>query len=146
MKKVVGVKFCNNPTLGKDILSDKTYTYFTLEDFTIGDLAVVAAREWFQVAQVVQTEGFTEHELGRASKWVVQRLDTTVYNQMIEKQRLIQEIRNKLNQRKRDTEDMLLFQQLANVDPEIRKLLDRLEVLDPTAVPKLPAPKRSRKK
>lgn len=139
-KRIVGCKFYKQT-------KDTTYTYFTTDpNIVVGDFCVVQVNDEYKVVKVVETEGLTEFERGLASKWIIQRVELAAYEEELKRQKLVQEIRNKLNARKRDMEDMILYQQLAAIDPEIGKLLDRLAELDPSMVPALPAPKRTLKR
>lgn len=124
-RKYAIVKFYGNET---------EYTYLTDFDLSPGDLVVVPANSYYQVVKVVETRGLTPGQRSKATKWVVQRLDITAHEQRLEKQRIAQEIRNKLREKKSQIEEMMIYQQLAKSDLEVQKLLGELAEVDETVV------------
>jgi hypothetical protein len=133
-RNIVAVKFKNY---------DKTYSYFTDLELKVDDHVVVdSPSTGFEVVKVTEVQGMSTSLLSKASKWIVQKLDIAGYEKKKEVQRLVQEVKNKLKQRKDEMEEMLLYQQLADKDPEIMKLMKELGKLDSSYKALAPAKKR----
>ena len=121
MRKFAIVKFPTN---------DTEYTFCTDLDLMEDDWVVVETRHGFKTAQVVKTRGLTRDQMSRAYKWVVQKIDTELHEVRMAQEELRQEIRNKLQQRKEEMEEILIYQRLAADDAEIAALLQELSVLE----------------
>lgn len=125
--------------------SNKGYTYITDLDLKPEDKVIVdSPSEGMVVVDVIKVRGLTKNQLNVACKWVVQKVDLVAYDANMKKQEIVQEIRNQLDERKNDMQEMLIYQQLAASDPGIQSLLDELEKIDPDMVPQLTAPKASK--
>lgn len=118
---------------------EKEYAYFSDSELEVGDLVVVAPNNEFKVAEVTKTQGLYQSQADRATKWIVQRVDTEAFYAREKRMALVQEVRNKLKQRKDQLDEIILYQQLAGKDPEIKALLDQLNELDPTTQIVLPS-------
>ena len=120
----------------------REYSYLTDLDLSEGDYVVVDTPNGFEVVKVVGTRGITSNQCAKASKWIVQKIDVTDYEAKKATRVIIQEIKNKLKQRKDDMEEIMLYKKLANTDPEIGALIKELESLDPSlvtsAIPEMP--------
>ncbi|MCP3685781.1 MAG: hypothetical protein GY861_24295 [bacterium] len=137
-KKIVAVQFNT---------STKEYTYLTDLDLKKDDLVIVKSpTDEYIVVTVCKVRGLTQNQLSLACKWIVQKVDLVAYEANMKKQELVQEIRNKLQERRKETEEIMIYQQLSASDPEIKSLLGELAGIDPTLVPQLPAPKADEKK
>lgn len=129
--------------------SMKQYAYFTdIEGIAVKDLVVVpvnasAAMDSFKIATVTKVIGLTHGQMERATKWIVQKVDTQAYFERIKKQELIQEIKNQLHKRIEEMREIVLFQQLAGSDPVIKELLNKLTEIDPSLVPAIDETKKS---
>lgn len=133
MKKVILVKFFQDG----GTLHSKDYSYFTDEEFKIDDIAVVDVSGTFKCVQVTQIEGLPRVAINAARKWIVQRVDVVAYEEKQRKEAVIAEIRNQLRDFKDQAEEYIIYQQLAKVNPGIKKLMSRLHELDPEACPPL---------
>lgn len=79
----VNVLLSNNPDFklvqvifNSDAMS-KTYTYKTLLDFEVNDLAVVFANGQYKVVQVVKVMDFSEFSGNYNLKWIADKVDTS---------------------------------------------------------------------
>jgi len=75
----------NFKTIGCAFASQKrAFTYKTLEDFKEGDYAVVATERGFTVVRVVSVhpEPKINPKIADKYKWVVQRVDTSLYDKI----------------------------------------------------------------
>lgn len=128
MKRTVIVKFDGHGTL-----SEKDYAYFTNDPtINVGDWVVVVVGGIPKTAQITKTEGLSPLELGRASKWIVQRVDLTEYHLNLKRQELIKEIKNELDAEVKKIQRYEIFKTCAKTSPVIADLLGRLQALDPS--------------
>jgi len=141
--KVVQVKFLRSCT---GIVSEKLYSYRTDLELIPGDYAVVLVNGLPVTTQVEEVLGLSESALRAATKWIVQKVDLTAHLEREKQWALVQEIKNRLRQRKEEMSEILLFQQLAAGDPVIQELLSQLQALAPEMVPALPVPASGKKK
>ena len=115
------ISFRNNP---------KEYTYLTNLDLKEGDKVIVdSPHDGPVVVTVIKVKGLSKGQISVASKWIVQKVDMEAYYELVKRQELVQEIKNKLAQRKEEMEEMIIYKQLAKDDPEINSLLAELESL-----------------
>lgn len=113
--------------------SCKQYTYMTDLDLAPDDLVVVESpSDGFVVVKVVETRGLTPGQMSRATKWVVQKIDVTDYLKKVERAKIAQEVRNRLNARKDQLQELFIYKQLAESDPQMAKLLEQLYSVDDT--------------
>lgn len=117
---------------------NKFYSYFTEEQFENGDHAVVMVGDELKIVKIVSTEGLSQHAISKASKWIVQRIDLKAYHEREERGRIVQEIRNQLQERMREQQEFAIYAQFAKTDPVIGELLSRLASVAPDLVPALP--------
>ena len=101
------------------------YSYFTDKEHEIGDPVIVIATtahstedrtfkvattihstedRTFKVARVTKVKGLTQREREKASKWIVQVIDDTEYEKNMKREGLIQEIKNKLREKREEAE------------------------------------------
>lgn len=106
------------------------YSYFTGKDeLQEDDHAIVKVKDTFKIVRVVKTKGLDARAINLASKWIVQKIDEENYKLRELKETLANEIRNKLEARRKEYEEMMIYKKLAQDDPEINKLLQDLEAL-----------------
>jgi hypothetical protein len=111
--------------------SSKEYTYRTDLDLEKGDLVVVSSpHSGYAVVTVIDVSGLTQSQRSMATKWIVQKVDITEHLARLERQKLAQEIRNKLQSKKEQVEELLIYKRLAESDPSINALLKQLEELE----------------
>lgn len=128
-----------------DMLSRrKEYTYLVdktlnlkIEDLVIVEDSLGNKPFGYTLAKVVQVEGLQPYQTAKATKWIVDKLDTEAYEKRKEKQRKAQEIRNELRVLKDQAEEIAIYQVLAKGNPKIQKLLGELGELEdlPIALP-----------
>ena len=107
------------------------YAYNTDEYLEVGEKVVVDTPKGLKVVTVIQTRGITPHQMAKATKWIIQRVDLSAYNERLKKKEIEQEIRNKLQARKSKMEEFMIYQTLAKTDPEIKTLLAELAEVNP---------------
>jgi hypothetical protein len=78
--------------------------------------------------------GLTPGERAKASQWIVAKVDVTGHEERLRKAEIAQEIRNKLQEAREKTEELMIYQQLAKGDPSIQKLLLELAEVDDTVI------------
>ena len=127
MKKIVEVKF-----RGKDGYSEKSYAYLTdIEDLKIGDWVLVVVND--EPVAVVVTEIMpSESSRAKANKWVAFKIDLAEYNQKVERQQLITEIEQELDEQVKKVQRYEVFKACAKTSPKMQELLAKLGELDPS--------------
>ncbi|MFR7304047.1 hypothetical protein ACLVL3_05395 [Streptococcus pneumoniae] len=117
MNQFVSVTFDNNE-FGKEYLFRNDIT-----DLTIGDKVVLDTQHGFSVGTV---RGFEEHEPDhiKVSKFVVQKIDTDSHSERLRNHAYVQEIKGKLEARRKQLEDDNIYALLAKQDPEMKTLLE----------------------
>jgi hypothetical protein len=120
----------------------KDYAYLTDLEFKTGDFAVVDTKSadsfGYHIVRITQVQGLLENQRLSGDKWIVQKVDVADYLLRMEKQKIAQEIRNKLKERREAMEEVAIYKMLAKDDPEINKLLHELANFDDTAKLLLP--------
>lgn len=109
-----------------DSYPHKHYAYKTTLDLECGDIVVVEARSTFGLAKVVQVSGFES----KATKFVVCKVDLDEFNKNKAVAKRIEEIKVKLEERKKAFEERKLWELLAASDLEAERLLDELSKLN----------------
>jgi hypothetical protein len=136
MKKVVLVQFEAWLKIGEDSLHNKDYAYFTnIEDLNVLDKVVVCVQGELKITTVSKVFGIEEYKGRKAHSWIVDRVDVDAFQKEQEKQEKVQEIRNRINARKKQVEEMTVLKLLAQEDDEMKGLLTELNELDASAVP-----------
>lgn len=107
----------------------KSYQFLTdIMDLKTGDCVVVDTRNGPTVAYVIE---YNSHSvLGHNKlKWVIQKVDMTNHNQRLTKEKKLNEIRDKMEMRRKEIEEMQLFKLLAQEDEDMEKLLKEYQDL-----------------
>ena len=125
-RKIILVKF--GSTTGE------AYAYFTDLDLTKDDVVVVETKFGMKTAIITKTEGISKATRDLASKWVVQKVDTTAFAERQRRQSLIAEIENELDEAMQQESRWFMFEKMAESSPRIRELLDRLRELNPPQI------------
>lgn len=125
MKKFVNVNFDNSPFSSP---SFKSYQFATdIEDLKAGDKVVVDTRNGLTIAQV---EKYAEPNPSlKEFKWVVQKIDIDKHEQRLEKQRQLAALRRKMESRRKQLEEVQIFQLLAKEDEGMKELLEEFTAL-----------------
>lgn len=120
MKKFVEVTFDNNAYSKKYVFKND------IEDLKIGDKVVVETTNGFSVATI---KGFLEtSKIG--SKFVVQRIDTEAHEIRKEKEKKLATIKAKMEARRKELQEIEIYQILAKEDSEMASLLSEFNKLD----------------
>lgn len=123
--------------------ADKKYAYYTDIELEKGDLVVAPCRSEFKLGEVRQTEGLSVKNIDTAQKMIVQKVDFENYESRVEALTAIKETRLLMKQRREQLDEMLIYEQLAKNDPEMRKLVNKMNSLAPGTVPSLESPVKS---
>ena len=116
---------------------DKEYAYFTELDLQKEDVCVVEVNGVYKTVEVTKTRGLSRLQIDKAHKWIVQKVDVQDYLDAADRRELVTEIRNKLRSYKDQAEEMVLYQELAKSNPEIKGLLEELKTIAPDMVPQI---------
>lgn len=131
--------------------SEKPYAYYANDEdnWVVGDFAVVETSSpgisgyEYKIVCVTKVKGLTEHQIHKASKWIVQKIDREAYDKRMEKEAMAQEIINRLEVKRKSMERFAIYNTLASQDDEVKVLLAKYAELtaDPKAGDKLLADK-----
>lgn len=91
-----------------------------------GDKVVVDTVHGLTVGTV---QGFKDPAKSKATKWVVQKIDTTAHEARLEKERKLSDIKAKLEERRKKLEKFEVYQLLAKSDPTMEALLNEFKAL-----------------
>lgn len=127
-KKFVSVVFNQKEALPSGDLRE--YTYLTDLEFQKGDLAVVENNGKYAVVEVTAVIGLTKMQRDKACKWIVAKVDVEAHQLRLKKAAAAQEIRNKLQELREQQEELMIYQALAQGNPDIQKLLVELAAND----------------
>ena len=109
----------------------KVYKYKTnIQGLKPGDLIVVPTRDTFSLARFIKYAPLLEK--GRSNSEVrpiVAKVDLEEYEALLKKERERQEILAEMQQRKAQYEEELMYKMLAEKDPKMAELMERLNSL-----------------
>lgn len=101
----------------------KTYNFLADIELTVGDKVVVETQHGLSVATVVEV-----HErIKQASKFVVQKVDTEAHAKRVERESKRRELKEKMEARRKQLEEVNIYRILAKEDEEIAALLSEYE-------------------
>lgn len=119
-KDIAVVRFINAYT-------GTSYSFLNdIADLEVGDLVVVDTSNGYGLAKV---ESFKATDI-KAKKWIVQQVDVAAHKARLEKQTQIKSIRAKLEQRRKQIQDVQVYALLAQNDPEMAEMLSTLIALE----------------
>lgn len=121
MKKYAYVKFDENPFKSYQFLTD-------IEDLQAGDTVVVDTKNGLVVAKF---ESYNEvKKSGLASlKWIVQKVDLDSHKKRLEDERELIALKNKMESRRKELEEIQIFALLAKEDPSMKDLYEKFMTL-----------------
>jgi hypothetical protein len=122
MKRIASVVF-------NEAFNDNTkrYHYFTNDDsIKVGDICVVDSSPGYGVVEV---KGFVEKS-GKATHWIVQKIDLEAHKANLERESQINEIKFQLKMMKEKVEEKMVWKMLAEQNKEAAELLKKLEDLE----------------
>ena len=101
------------------------YHYYTAIPLNVGDHVVVEVSSNLTIAQVSATDVCTQS----ATKWIVDKIDTTVYDNQQAKLKRIASLKKELDKRSKKLGDVALFAILAKEDDEMARMLHEYQLL-----------------
>lgn len=105
----------------------RNYSYKTnLTDLQQGDLVIVPTRDTFKIGTF---EEYMEED-SKATRWLVSKVDFTEYNSILEKEKKLKEIKDKMDKRKETLEQKAIYKMMAESDPSMKDLLMEYEQLE----------------
>ena len=117
---LVGCKFKNN---------DTEYIFKCFDAVSIGNLVVVDTKLGFNVATVTSIDpDIKNFPLGEL-KEVVQVVDMSNFNIRQEKAKKLKELKKKMDQKVKELQDLVVYEMLAEKDPELRDMLAEFKTL-----------------
>ncbi|WP_316002232.1 hypothetical protein [Listeria monocytogenes] len=118
------VKFTNE--IVKNKYNDKTYDYMTFfSDLKEGDLIVVGTKFWYSVAEFV----CYKDEKGKSNSFIVDKVDTSVYESLRDRQYKIKKLSKEIDERAKQALQRKKLDELATSDQELKTMLDTLDAL-----------------
>lgn len=97
-----------------------------IEDLEIGDKAVCDTVNGLTVGTVID---FRETST-QATRFIVQKIDLAAHQERVEKQKAIDALRKKMEQRRKEIQDVQVYALLAKDDPEMATMLSQLLSLE----------------
>lgn len=122
--KTVSVSFVASGQYGAN---DQKYGYLTELDVKKGDIAVVDSPQHGLVT--VRIHSVNEGQVGKATKYLVQLVDTSEYTAAAERRALRADVVSQLESKKKHVEEMAVWKWLAENDSEAAALLEKLKSL-----------------
>lgn len=113
----VGVKFL-------DGYNNKEYTYASYEeDFKVGELAIVKANGQFKVVEAKSVYGKEDFDGSNITAEIVCKIYTTKYNQRCEERAKKQVLKEKMDKKVKELQNLAIYEMLAKEDKELAELL-----------------------
>jgi hypothetical protein len=122
--KTVSVTFVANGQYGQNA---KQYEYLTEYNVSKGDIAIVDSPQDGFVT--VKIQSVNEGAVGKATKFLVQVVDDTEYLKQVERRQKRTDIIKRLESKKKQVEEMAVWNWLAENDSEAAKLLEELKTI-----------------
>ncbi len=119
-EKIISVKFLNG-------INNKNYVFKCFDDVTVGDTVVVDTVNGFQLATVTETN--SEPPKGTVLKEVVAIVDMSEFNARKERADKIKKLKEKMNKRVKELQDIAVYEMLAKTDSALAEMLDELKSL-----------------
>ena len=122
-KHTVYVKFWNEMATN---FGGKDYAYNTEFELAEGDLAVVCVGSKYQVVVVVRVNEGVDP---KATKFIVDKVDTKAYRELCEREEKKERLLDKMNELSKTASQLKMFELLAEGNPEMKALLDEYKTL-----------------
>lgn len=116
--KIVGVAFPGGYG------TPKIYSFRTDLDLSVGDTVVCDTANGLTIGTVSDLEGNEP----KATKWIVQRVDLDAHKKRLEKEKALNAIKKKMDERRKQLQDIQIYQLLAQTDPEMKTLLEQYNI------------------
>jgi hypothetical protein len=120
MSILIGAKFKDNP---------KQYVFKCYDAVQLGDLVVVDTALGFNVVTVTEIEPKDIVLPTGQLREVVQVVDMTPYNIRKAKAEELKELKKKMDKKVKELQDLAIYEMLAEKDPELREMLNKLKDL-----------------
>lgn len=121
--RIATVQFINSYSAG---YNTRVYDFKTdIEELQEGDIVVVDTANGLSVAEVV---GFKEKS-HMATKWVIQKVDVEAHEERLARIERIEELKKKMEKRRKQLHDVEVYQQLAASDDQMAALLAEYDEL-----------------
>lgn len=116
---------------GSSSSREKVYLYrVDIEGLKVGDNVVVEARDSFSVAQFVSYTNRNNLSPNVPLKWIVQKVDEEGLEKRKQQQQKIEEIKAKMDERRKQLEEIKIYEILSKDDEEMNALLDQYKKLN----------------
>lgn len=109
-------------------LGNKGYHYLTEFDVSVGDTCLVESPSDGFVAVTVR-KIYEDVRAPKATKFIVDVADTTSYLEQVRKNELRKEILTKLEAKRKEVEELAVYEYLSKNDSEAAQLLEQLKAL-----------------
>lgn len=116
--KVIGARFPGNST---------EYNFLSYVDVNVGDVVVVDTRNGLEVATV--SDANISGTVKAVKKEVVAAVDMTAYNERRAREKRVAELREKMDAKVHDYQEIAVYELFATRDPELASMLDELKGL-----------------
>lgn len=127
--KVIQVNFEGTPGKG--------YNYYCDFPVEVGDKVVVMARGELALVTVSKVLGVPKAEQERAHSLVVQKIDTSDFEERSTRLAVMIELKNQLKAAYDQHQEMEVYRMMAATNPVIRDLMEQLAKISPESVPQL---------
>lgn len=105
----------------------KNYDFLNhVEDLEVGDTVITDSSNGLSIAKVVS---FKESST-TANKWIVQKVNLTAHRERVAKQTKVNALRKKMEQRRKEIQDIQIYAMLAKSDPTMNELLNEMLSLE----------------
>ncbi|MNB69358.1 hypothetical protein D3C75_158870 [compost metagenome] len=122
MKKIAKVKFPNEA---------KLYDFFIAEDVAkAGEPVVCDTARGYSVGVIKSISDVKDNYNGRATKWVVCKVDLQAHMERVQREEHARSIRAQLEAKQRQFEAQRMYNIMAQEDPEVAEMLAQLKVLE----------------
>lgn len=122
-ENVIGVKFKDNET-------EYVFNYFgDMGDLCIGDYVVVDTRYGFKVATVTSYRYDGDYDISHELKEVVCKVDTTDFYNRKERQKRLKHLKQKMDDKVKNLQNIAIYEMLAEKDPELKSMLSEFKEL-----------------
>lgn len=99
-----------------------------MEDLKKGNKVVVDTVNGLAIAEVEKYVDFPKGDVP-ASKWIVQKIDTTSHELRLQNERRMNGLKRKMESRRKQLEEFQIYQLLAKEDPEMQAMLEEFDSL-----------------
>ncbi|MCW6085150.1 MULTISPECIES: hypothetical protein [Clostridium] len=111
-------------------IGDKRYSYFTdIEDLDWEDIVIVETRYGIKTAIFMNYIESDNPAADKANAWIIEKVDTSKLENKKARMRKLQDVKNKLMERKAKLEERRIFEIMAQTDSVMADLLNEYDKL-----------------